>query len=328
MSANSTVVWGQTKLWVSLVLDNTGSMSETDSTGTSKMSALITASHQLLGILQNAAVNPGDVRVAIVPFGKDVKVGTSYVNSSWIDWSDWASPPSYGAPSNSVGPGSSCPFSDGCVSQPGSTSSTSNVPSSGTYAGYICPDAVRSSSSGQTGHYYDGCYTSVGSTSTQTVSTGRHASCSGYSNCSCTGSGNSTVCTAQVTTYTHTWLVNDHSLWSGCLMDRDQIDDTTNVTPGTKFPAENDQSCPTSSITTLSYDWTALNNAIDAMSPNGGTNQTIGLAHGMQLLITGDPYNAPDPAGQHHPLHHSSVRRPQHHGPLVRQWLQPVQLGG
>ncbi len=258
------------------------------------MSALITASHQLLDILKNAAVNPGDVRAAIVPFAKDVKVGTSYVNSSWIDWSDWASPPPYSAPSSSVGPGSSCPFSDGCVSQPGSTQSTNNVPSSGTYAGYICPNAVRSSSAGQTGHYYDGCYTSVANgTSSQVVGTGRHASCSGYSSCSCTGSGNSTVCTAQVPTYIHTWAVNSHSLWSGCLMDRDQSDDTTNATPGTKFPAENDQSCPTSSITTLSYDWTALNNAVDAMSPNGGTNQTIGLAHGMQLLSTGDPYNAP-----------------------------------
>jgi Flp pilus assembly protein TadG len=294
VSASSTVVWGQTKLWVSLVLDNTGSMSETDSTGTSKMSALITASHQLLDILKNAAVNPGDVRAAIVPFAKDVKVGTSYVNASWIDWSNWASPPPYSAPSSSVGPGSSCPFSDGCVSQPGSTQRTNNVPSSGTYAGYICPDAVRSSSAGQTGHYYDGCYTSVASgTTSQVVGTGRHASCNGYSSCSCTGSGNSTVCTAQVPTYSHAWVVNDHSLWSGCLMDRNQDDDTTNATPGNGFPAENDQSCPTSSITPLSYDWTALNNAVDAMSPNGGTNQTIGLAHGMQLLSTGDPYDAP-----------------------------------
>ncbi len=293
VSGSSTVVWGQTKLWVSLVLDNTGSMTETDSTGTSKISALQTASHNLLSMLQNVAVNPGDVRVAIIPFAKDVKVSTSNVNASWIDWSDWASPPPYGAPSSSVGPGSSCPFSDGCVDQPGSTTSTRNVPSSGTYAGYICPDAVRSSSSGQTGHYYDGCYTSTGSTSSQVVSTGRRASCRGYSNCSCSGSGNSTVCTAQVTTYTHTWLVNDHSLWTGCLMDRNQDDDTTDNTPGTLFPAESDQSCPIASVLPLTYDWTALNNEIDSMVANGGTNQTIGLVHGMQMLTSGDPYNPP-----------------------------------
>ena len=66
VSTSSTVVWGQTKLWVGLVLDNTGSMSQTDSTGTSKISALQTASHQLLTILQNAAANAGDVQVSIV----------------------------------------------------------------------------------------------------------------------------------------------------------------------------------------------------------------------------------------------------------------------
>ena len=59
------------------------------------------------------------------------------------------------------------------------------------------------------------------------------------------------------------------------------------------FPAENDQSCPVASITTLTYDWTALSDAVDAMQPNGGTNQTIGLAHGMQVLTQGDPYNPP-----------------------------------
>jgi Flp pilus assembly protein TadG len=55
VNATSTVVWGQTKLWVSLVLDNTGSMTQTDGTGTSKISALQTATHQLLTMLQNAS---------------------------------------------------------------------------------------------------------------------------------------------------------------------------------------------------------------------------------------------------------------------------------
>ena len=88
------IVWGQSKLWVSLVLDNTGSMTQTDLTGTSKISALKTGANQLLTILQNAAQNPGDVQVAIVPFSKDVNVGTANVNASWIDWTDWqAAPP-------------------------------------------------------------------------------------------------------------------------------------------------------------------------------------------------------------------------------------------
>ena len=365
VTVSTVVVWGQTKLWVSLVLDNTGSMSETDSTGTSKMTALKNASHSLLTTLQSVAANPGDVEVAIVPFAKDVKIGTSYVNATWIDWSDWNT--QYGsAPSSSVGPGSNCPLSVGCVSQPGSTSSASKVPSSGTYKGYICPDAIGSSSTGQNGHYFDGCYNSVPTqtlvTTTTTTTPGTDVqSCSqansgpiacndnsGYptfnTNQSSTGSPSTTTingysgdstssgtpavtttntsdgtktgkcnkssgCTwtrtltlsqAVVTTvntgagpYNHSWVINDHSVWNGCVMDRDQNDDATANTPGTKFPAENDDSCPIAQITPLGYDWTALSNAVDAMSPNGGTNQTIGLPHGMQMLTQGDPYDPP-----------------------------------
>src|ERR1700761_2214554 len=81
VSASSTVMWAQTKLWVALVLDNTGSMCEPDANPCPgdtnpniKINALKAASHSLLGILQNAAVNPGDMQVSIVPFTKDVNV--------------------------------------------------------------------------------------------------------------------------------------------------------------------------------------------------------------------------------------------------------------
>jgi Flp pilus assembly protein TadG len=89
VSYTSQIVWGQTKLWVSLVLDNTGSMSQTDSTGTTKMDALKTATHQLLQILQNAAGTPGDVKVALIPFNRDVNVGSPNSGATWLDWSDW-----------------------------------------------------------------------------------------------------------------------------------------------------------------------------------------------------------------------------------------------
>ena len=46
----------------------------------------------------------------------------------------------------------------------------------------------------------------------------------------------------------------------------------------------------------LSYDWTALNAKIDAMTPTGNTNVTIGLAWGFQLLSPVEPFNAPAPA--------------------------------
>ena len=86
---------------------------------------------QLLTILQNAATNPGDVQVAIVPFAKDVNVGTGHVSDTWIDWTDWSKNFPAGAPANTAGPGDPCPSgwsSYGCVTAPGSTTGTSTIP--------------------------------------------------------------------------------------------------------------------------------------------------------------------------------------------------------
>jgi Flp pilus assembly protein TadG len=98
ISVSTRVVWGQIKLWVALVLDNTGSMCEpdnqpcdNDTNPNIKMNALKTATKSLLAMLQNASASPGDVQVAIVPFSKDVNLGTSYYNAWWLDWSDWDS---------------------------------------------------------------------------------------------------------------------------------------------------------------------------------------------------------------------------------------------
>ena len=55
LSVTNQIVRSVTKLRVALVLDNTGSMTETDVTGTSKISALKTATHQLLTQLQNGS---------------------------------------------------------------------------------------------------------------------------------------------------------------------------------------------------------------------------------------------------------------------------------
>ena len=59
-----------TRLRVALVLDNTGSMADDG-----KMTALKTATKNLLTQLKSAAVNNGDVYVSIIPFSKDVNVG-------------------------------------------------------------------------------------------------------------------------------------------------------------------------------------------------------------------------------------------------------------
>ena len=368
---SSTVVWGQTKLWVSLVLDNTGSMTETDSTHTSKISALKTATNQLLTTLQAAAANPGDVKVAIIPFSKDVNVGTSYVNASWIDWTDWESAPPNGSVSSNVGPGSNCPYSSwtqgfSCQSTPTNGSSTTwTIPSSGTYKGYICPTIDNgNANSSRASRYYNGCYNSVPTqtqtttqstptttTTTQRCTSNSQGTCtgqtttttssstgqttttttttSGYTgdstttstsngtpvtgspNVSCSGFGQFRTCTKTIVTtetdtsttttkvgvgpYNHTWVVNDHSTWDGCIMDRSQDYDISNTTPtntATDFPAENATSCvPTVMMGTLSYDWTALSNEVSSMTAGGNTNQPVGLAWGWQAQTDGAPFS-------------------------------------
>src|SRR3954467_12649293 len=86
IGVSSTIRWGNNRLRVALVLDNTGSMASSN-----KMTALKTATNDLLTQLKNAATTNGDVYVSIVPFVKDVNIGSSNYNASWIDWSEWDS---------------------------------------------------------------------------------------------------------------------------------------------------------------------------------------------------------------------------------------------
>ena len=302
LNESSTSAWGSTRLRVALVLDNTGSMADAG-----KMTALKSATSSLLDQLKSAASTNGDVYVSIVPFVKDVSVGACGSScASWIDFSKDYTNLAVGmndsTPSSSVGPGSSCPYNSwftgyGCVTAAGGSTNTSTIPSSGSNKGWICPSNSI------------GCYDSVAqtSTSTQVVGTGSFASCNGYSTCSCTGSGSHKVCTATITTtngYSHTWFV-DSSKWTGCITDRgsttapgtaaghDQdvvAPDTTDTT--TLFPAEQYGACP-QTMMGLSYDWTTMKSLVTNMSPNGSTNQPIGLAMGWLSLAGGGPFTVP-----------------------------------
>ena len=279
VGVSSKVSWDTTKLWVGLVLDNTGSMNETDRTGTSKIRALKSGAHQLLTIMQGAAATPGDVQVAIAPFSKDVNAGTSKVSASWIDWTDWSAAPPDSQPSANVGPGSPCPYSwnaNGFVCTKGATNDPNCFNDRGNdcvtvvpASGLICPSQhAASADTGQGGHFYNGCYDSAKQNPTCT------------SNC----------------LYKHTWVSNAHSSWSGCIMDRNQDYDVQNTSPGgssTNFPAENAASCPPATVMGLSYDWSSLNSKVDSMAAQGSTNQTVGLAWGWQALTQGDPLRAP-----------------------------------
>jgi Flp pilus assembly protein TadG len=93
-----------------------------------------------------------------------------------------------------------------------------------------------------------------------------------------------------------TWTPHDHSLWNGCVMDRDQNNDV-NATPtggsgAVNYRARQASACPTAMMP-LSTNWTALNAKIDEMTPSGNTNVTIGLQMAWQTLTAAAPFNAP-----------------------------------
>ncbi|MGA7973113.1 MAG: pilus assembly protein [Pseudolabrys sp.] len=84
VKSSSTTAWGTSRLRVALVLDNTGSMAQAG-----KITALKTATKNLLSQLQSAATTDGDVYVSIIPFVKDVNFDKSNYAANWIDWTDW-----------------------------------------------------------------------------------------------------------------------------------------------------------------------------------------------------------------------------------------------
>lgn len=84
VASDSEIVWGNNRLEVALVLDNSGSM---DSAG--KMTELKKAVSTLLDSLYDAATKLDDVRVAVIPYAGTVNVGTSNVNATWLNWSLW-----------------------------------------------------------------------------------------------------------------------------------------------------------------------------------------------------------------------------------------------
>ncbi len=84
IGTTSTSAWGNVRMRVAMVLDNTGSMAQDG-----KMEAMQTAAKNLVDQLSPLAKADGDVYISIVPFAKDVNVGASNYNKDWVDFSDW-----------------------------------------------------------------------------------------------------------------------------------------------------------------------------------------------------------------------------------------------
>lgn len=220
VSVSSTTTWGNTRLRVALALDNTGSMASAG-----KMDALKTAAKNLIDQLKAAAISSADVYVSIIPFSRDVNVGTSNKDVNWLKWS-----------------------------KPGQGSDAWDQ-NNGSCVGWGW---------GSYNNEYD-----------------------------CTKNGK-------------TWNVKSHDNWNGCVTDRDQNYDTTSTppvagdasSPSTLFWPHQYGYCPVS-LMPLSYDWAAVKNKIDAMTPTGATNQAIGLAWAWLSLMQSAPLSAPAEDGNY-----------------------------
>jgi len=201
ISVSSTVNWGNKRLRVALALDNTGSMASAG-----KMTALKTATKNLLTQLQNVASRNGDIYVSIIPFSKDVNVGAASYQANWVRWDLW--------------------------------------------------DAANGTCSDNDYHSRNSCLN-----------------------------------------HNKTWTPRNHNTWNGCITDRDQDYDILNTSPSpsivaTQFVAEQYDGCPAEMIG-LTNKWTDLINLVGLMTPNGFTNQQIGLAWAWMALTNGEPLNAP-----------------------------------
>jgi Flp pilus assembly protein TadG len=116
-------------------------------------------------------------------------------------------------------------------------------------------------------------------------------------NGSCSKSSNKTKTACE--SKSGTWTVADKNTWNGCVWDRDQNYDVNNSAASvnlkpTLYSAHQAANCPVSMMT-LTNDWSALNSKVDAMTPTGNTNVTIGLQMAFQMLSPVAPFNATSP---------------------------------
>jgi Flp pilus assembly protein TadG len=328
VDGSSTTKWGSSRLRVSLVLDNTGSMADSG-----KLDALKTATSNLLTQLKNAVSTSGDVYVSIIPFVKDVSVDATGYSSSWDSWIQWDD----GTDNSWDGSNGSCSMGNkskrsSCTAQSYCSLSGYSSQSSCTSAGTCSLSSYTSQSSctgggtcSLSGHSTQSSCTSAGVCSLSGYST--QSSCTSAGKCSNTSYTTQTKCTSKGYVWTTgvwtkgvwtagvwtpgvwtqaTWTPNNHSTWNGCFMDRgtssapgtsagyDQdVTAPTSSIAATLFPAEQYSSCPKAAMMGLNEDWTTMNALVTSMTANGNTNQPIGLVWGWLSLAGGGPFSVP-----------------------------------
>jgi Flp pilus assembly protein TadG len=261
VGAHSLAKWGNTRLRVALVLDTTGSMSSAG-----KMTALQTATKNLLDQLKGAATNNGDVYVSIIPFSKDVNVGAGNYNANWIYWGTTTGPnpqdpnttdntswdAKYGSCKDTYGNSVSASPRSTCLSKGTCSISGKNSKGSCNSAGGTWTPATWTPNDHVT---WNGCVMDRGYPQSPSNLGGK--------------SGPDTT--------------NNYDTNVG----------STDITKMSSLYAADQYSSCSPSVMALSYDWTAMKGLVDGFYPAGMTNQAIGLAHGWMSLVGGGPYPTP-----------------------------------
>jgi Flp pilus assembly protein TadG len=341
LNITSTSKWGETKLRVALVLDNTGSMAQNG-----KMTALIAATKSLLSQLQNAASVNGDVYVSIVPFVKDVNLDPANYASDFIYWGTSAQDPTFSDNSSwdanngtcsagNYSPRSTCLTKSTCSISGYNTQSSCTGAGTCSISGRTTQSSCTTSSCSISGYSTQSTCTAAGTCSISGHTT--QSSCTSAGICSKSQYTTSSTCASHNGTWTlgkwttgvwtaggtwtagvwtpATWTPNNHNTWNGCVQDRgypispntlsgqsgpDATNNyDTNVAASdtsimsSLYAAEQYGSCPSASVMGLNYNWSTMTSLVNSMSPNGNTNQAIGLQLGWLSLVGGGPFTAP-----------------------------------
>ncbi len=302
VGSSSTIKWGNQRLRVALVLDTTGSMASSG-----KIDALKTATKNLIDQLRAAATSNGDVYISVIPFSKDVNVGSANRNASWMLFDDGTDKSWDGA----NGTCSKSGYSPRSVCQGQGTCSISgyNTQSSCTSAGTCSISGYNTQSA---------C-TAAGTCSNPAETT--QSSCTSTRACSNSGYTHQTGCQNHgfvwgFGTWTQgvwtagawtpaVWTPNNHTTWNGCVTDRgtatppgttagndQRVTAPTTGDGSTLFYAEQYSNC-SPAMMGLSYDWTIMKSVVDGLTPNGSTNQPIGLVSGWHSIVGIGPFTMP-----------------------------------
>src|ERR1041385_3055232 len=302
VGSSSTIKWGNQRLRVALVLDTTGSMSSAG-----KIGALKTATKNLIDQLSAAASTNGDVYISIIPFSKDVNVGASNYNATWLQFDDGTDKSWDGAngtcSKSGYSPRSVCQGQSTCSISGYTSQNTCTAAGTCSIAGYTTQNSCTS----------NGVCSNPGQTS-QSSCTGNRActnpAYSGKNGCQNNGgtwgfgTWTTGIWTAGVWTPA-TWAPNNHNTWNGCVTDRGTAtlpgttagNDQTVTAPSTSdastlfYPEQYSYCAP--AMRGLAYDWSAMKTAVDGLTPNGSTNQPIGLVSGWHSLVGIGPFTSP-----------------------------------